>query len=431
MARSQVNGAYPVVLVTALLSLIHPFYSGKHELSYPLLRMFRVDIFWFLAKALCSFYALLDLPLICLFMAQQSVGLMPCLSDRMRLALCYQTIAVHYGHWQAADGVYNEWNNKIPPASWLYEELTYNSIVGLLWRMENLLAELYINNVFHKACPKTCKEKYVLASLATLKQLHQKLNDIAYSTAFCQSITQEKFQENMQIVRHLHEYYTLTIRKIENESLGESDNEILMSIGRELSKGTEFNISRHLTPFLQILPYNLCHKFFWGKLVERITSTTFRTLQSFSLLDNPKTYADRLFSLIVSMLYHDPSRSFSHVIQTTLTAYLKSTAGRHYRIPLIRKLLQVYQNPLAHQLNPEPDEPIPHFSLPQEKVNAVNMTLKDIQDFSFTVQDARNNFANIELCPDEKFIMYMKKRDILMSAWIDLGLDGIRFADCL
>jgi hypothetical protein len=85
----------------------------------------------------------------------------------------------------------------------------------------------------------------------------------------------------------------------------------------------------------------------------------------------------------------------------------------------------------VHQLNAEPNEQDPHSSAPLDKVNAVNMTLRDIENFSFTARDARNDFATIELCPDEKFIMYMKQRDILMPAWIDLGFDGVRFADCL
>lgn len=69
--------------------------------------------------------------------------------------------------------------------------------------------------------------------------------------------------------------------------------------------------------------------------------------------------------------------------------------------------------------------------MPPEEVSAIGMTLKDIEAFSITARDARNDFANQDFSNDEKFIMYMKHRDPLMAAWIDLGLDGLRFADCL
>jgi len=430
MARSQVNGSYPVVLVAALLSLVHPFYSGKHELGYPSLRKFRIDIFWFMSRAFCTFYAQLDLPLVCLFMARQNIGPLPCLSERMRYALCYQNIAIHYGHWKAADSCYDEWHDKVPLVSWLYEEFFYSAIVGLLWRMENLLIEMYINGILHRECKATCLQRHFNAPLSTLKQLNQNLFNITIRATEPKD-AKENFLKNILIVCHLHMYYNITIEKIESEDKDESRfDERLQKIEKELSASTEFCSSRHFAPFVQILPCNLSHNFFWKRLIEKNTIHTYGMLQSFSLLDVPKTYADRLFSLVVSMLYHNRFDSFPHVIEATLTAYLKSTAGRHYRIPLLHKLLQVYKAPLLHQLHIT-NNPDPHSILPPSMVSAIGMTLTDIEAFSFTARDARNDFANIELSQDEKFIMYMKQRDPLMPAWIDLGLDCIRFSDCL
>jgi len=59
------------------------------------------------------------------------------------------------------------------------------------------------------------------------------------------------------------------------------------------------------------------------------------------------------------------------------------------------------------------------------------MTLKEIEAFSVTGRDVRNDFAHVNLSQDEQIILYMKNRDPLMPAWIETGLDAMRFADCL
>ena len=59
------------------------------------------------------------------------------------------------------------------------------------------------------------------------------------------------------------------------------------------------------------------------------------------------------------------------------------------------------------------------------------MTLKDIQAFSETLRDALNDFEQVDLSNDDKFCLYLKRRDPLMPAWIDLGLESLRFSDCL
>jgi len=430
MVRSQVNQSYPVVLVAALFSLVHPFYSGKHELDYPSLRLFRVDIFWFLSRALCSFYAQLDLPLVCFFMAQQSMGSVPCLSERLRCALCFQTIAIHYGHWQAAAETFEEWHSQVPAASWLFEELVYQHIVGLFWQIENLLVEIYINIILHRKCKKICNEKQLSEPISKLRLLNYKARSVTYEV-MCTNTSLPSFLDNMDIVQCLCEYFSVTADKIQNQNNQVMYDDILKNVWQKLQKNTEFNTSRHLTPFMKMLPYFVNSSFFWDKLIETNTVTIKRMLQSFSLLEMPKTYADRLFSLVSCMLHHHYGNSFAHVIQATLDAYLKSTAGRHYRIPLLRKLLQVYSNPNSHQLTIEPNKTNPHSNLSASESSAIHMTLRDIEAFSVTATDARNDFENVDVSNDEKLIMYMKKRDPLMPAWIDTGLDAIRFADCL
>jgi hypothetical protein len=432
MVRSQVNGSYPVVLVAALLSLIHPFYSGKSDSSYPSLRMFRVDIFWFLSRALCLFYAQLDLPLVCFFMAQQSMGPFPLLSDRMRLALCYQAIAVNYGHWFAAVKVYDEWCSKVPSSSWLYEELVFNHIVGLFWRMENLLVEMYINKILHQACSKECWQKHIQSHTWRLKAIKMKLLGAVYRT-ICQHAPQQKFRQNMDIVLYLCEVYEITIEKILHNNRGSHFDYKLKKIWEKLQNNTDFNTSRHLTPFIRSLPYYPASQYFWDNLIQNHVDNHKRLLQSFSLMDTPKTYADRLFSLVVNMLYHyNHDQPYFSVIQATLQAYQKSTAGRHYRIPLLRRLLQVNKDPVTHQLKASNNQAEHvHAGLTPAEISAVDMTQREIEAFAITARDSRNDFEHKDLSNDEKFIMYLKQRDPLMPAWIDMGLDCLRFTDCL
>jgi len=431
MVRSQVNQSYPVVLVTALFSLVHPFYSGKHELDYPSLRLFRVDIFWFLSRALCSFYAQLDLPLVCFFMAQQSMGSVPCLSERLRCALCFQTIAIHYGHWQAAADTFEEWHNKVPAASWLFEELVYQHIVGLFWQIENLLVEIYINSILHQQCDASCRQQFVKSQLLELSTLREKVIQ-AVSCCYSKFSATKEFRKNILNAVFVCEIYELTFLKIEYNCQESELKRALRIIWELMQKNTEFTTSRHLMPFLKIIPFDVESEFFWEQLIHAHMDTQKNTLQTFSFLDCPKNYADRLFSLVVSMLYHNHSGSFTHVIHATLEAYQKSTAGRHYRIPLLQKLLQVCRNPATHHLKREEDNKTdPHSTVPPAEVSAINMTLKEIEAFSVTGRDVRNDFADVNLSQDEQIILYMKNRDPLMPAWIETGLDAMRFADCL
>ena len=48
----------------------------------------------------------------------------------MRYAVMYQNVVINYGHWEAAQKVFSTWFYRVPPASWLFEELVFNHIVG-------------------------------------------------------------------------------------------------------------------------------------------------------------------------------------------------------------------------------------------------------------------------------------------------------------
>ena len=430
MVRNQVNGAYPVVLITALFSLLHPFYSSKNQSDAPLLRRFRIDIFWFLSRALCSFYAQLDLPLACLHLARSSLGRFPCLSDRMREALLFQNMAVQYGHWEAAQQVFEEWLYQVPPASWLFEELVLVHMTGLFWQIENLLVEYYITEIFHEKCAGLCHKKYLSPCYARAIELNFQISKLATKLIADKTI-QMRFFNSLQIVTYLCSYYDLTLntRLFFKSSRVYFDRD-LRYIWQRLENCQQSHTSRHLLPFIKMLPYYVGSQYYWDKHIDSHLIFLKKSMQSFSLVEHPKPHADWLFSLLTCMLYHNRHDPFPHIIQATLEAYLKSTAERHYRIPLLQKLQKVYSNPTAYQIETE-DQDGQRFHPDFQDTSAIGMTLKDIQAFSVTLRDALNDFEQVDLSNDDKFCLYLKRRDPLMPAWIDFGLESLRFSDCL
>lgn len=430
MARSQTNGNYAVVLITALFSLLHPFYSAKSEPDAPFLRTFRIDIFWFLSNALCSFYALLDLPLACLKKAQTHLGSFPCLSEQMRYALMFQKISVSYGHWRSAQLVFDQWFYRVPPVSWLFEELVLNHIVGLFWQMENSLVEMYVTNIFHKKCKNTCWKEFMKLPYIKLRHIKLKINSIVYGCMSDKTISQQ-FSNNLQIAAYLNCYFDITLKKLDWDKPTAAYDQELKKIWQKLSQKFVGQTSRHLTPFMHVLPYFIGSQYYWDHTIESHFDTLKKLNQTFSCTEHSKQYADQLFSLVTCMLYHNRFDSFFHIIQATLETYRKSTAKRHYRIPLLERLLQVYRHQEEHQLKIEPTGSDVIHSVPVDDLTAVDMTNTAIRNYSAAMSDAYNDFKNVDMSNDDKFCLYLRQRDPLMPAWINFGLEILRFADCL
>ena len=430
MVRSKTNGCAQVTLITALLSLLEPFYSTKNPTSaddvkhFIFLRQFRIDIFWFMSCALSSFYAKLDLVLACLKMARQSIGPLPGLSDRMRYALMFQNMAVEYGHWRPAQLVFFNWFNQVPCVSWLYEELVLVHIKGVFWQMENLLMEIYITRIFHERCGKSCWDEHIKMPLLKLRNLKKGVSSIAYS-CLAQRTIQSLFHYNLKSALRICKYFSFALDKLEY-TVTSSFGEELKLLGLELQRDLDMWTSRHLVFFMNVLPYYVDSQSSWENLMSMSLTIGKQTLQGFSLAEMPRQYADQLFSLVVSMLAHNKVAPFTHVIKATIEAYEKCTAYRHYRLPLLKKLLEVYSNPEHYKLS------LPSYAIvPQENINVIGMTHRDIRQFSMTLRDGLDDFENIDLSNDEKFCLYLRNRDEFMPVWINFGFDTLRFADCL
>ena len=441
MVRSKINGCPQITFMLALLSLLDSFYSTKTPTSqddvkhFIFLRQFRIDIFWFMSCALSSFYAKLDLVVACLKMARNSMSPLPNLSDHMRYALMFQNMAVEYGHWRASQLVFFNWFNQVPSCSWLYEEFVFIYIKGVFWQMENKLMEIYITQMYHKQCDKSCWDEHIKLPLLKLKNMKKGICSIAYS-CLAQRTIQTMFHYNLKTALRICKYFSFAIKKLEDNMYNVNRNfdKDLKLLGLEMQRDLDMYTSRHFVFFMNALPYYVASQQSWENLMFMALNVGKRTLQGFSLAEAPRYYADQLFSLVVSMLAHNKVAPFTHIIKATLEAYEQCTAHRHYRIPLLNKLLQVYSNPERYKLIPQSrqaeDEDI-HPQVPIEDKSAIGMTHQDIRQFSMTLQDGLDDFNNIDLSNDDKFCLYMKTRDELMPVWINFGLDTLRFADCL
>ena len=441
MTRSKINGCPQVTLMLALLSLLDPFVSTKHPTSpdnvkqFIFLRQFRIDIFWFMSCALGTFYAKLDLVLACLKMARNCMDPLPGLSDRMRYALMFQNMTVEYGHWRASQLVFLNWFNQVPSCSWLYEEFVFVHIKGIFWQMENKLMEIYITQMYHEKCGKPCYDEHIRLPLLKLKNLKNSISSIAYECLAKRTI-QSMFHYNLKTALRICKYFSFAIKKLEYNVYNVIRNfdEELKLLGLEMQRDLDMYTSRHFFFFMNALPYYVASQTSWENLMSMALNVGKRTLQGFSLAEAPRQYADQLFSLVVSMLAHNKVAPFTHIIKATLEAYEQCTAHRHYRIPLLKRLLKVYSNPKLYQLSPQPcqaENDDIHPQVSKEDSSAIGMTHQDIKLFSMTLQDGLEDFKNIDLSNDEKFCMYLKNRDELMPLWINFGFDTLRFADCL
>ena len=438
MVRSKTNGCPQVTLMAALLSLLEPFYSTKHPIlpehvqHFIFLRQYRIDIFWFMSCALGTFYAKLDLVLACLKMARNSMGPLPSLSDRMRYALMFQNMAVEYGHWRPAQLVFFNWFKQVPTASWLYEELVLVHIKGVFWQMENLLMEIYITQMFHDKCGKSCWDEHIKMPLLKLRNLKKGVSSIAYS-CLSQRTIQSLFHYNLKSALRIGKYFSFVLDKLEY-TVTASFSEDLKLLGLELQRDLDMWTSRHCVFFMNVLPFYINSATSWENLMSMSLGVGKQTLQGFSLAEIPRHYADQLFSLVVSMLAHNKVAPFNHVIKATIEAYEKCTAHRHYRLPLLKRLLEVYSHQERYRLHPQPCQAESndiHPNVPTEEKSVIGITHQDIRLFSMTLRDGLDDFENIDLSNDEKFCLYLKNRDEFMPVWINFGLDTLRFAECV
>jgi hypothetical protein len=202
--------------------------------------------------------------------------------------------------------------------------------------------------------------------------------------------------------------------------------------------------SWHLEPFINILPSSVASLWHWNNLIQNNNTWTKANCQGFSLMDKPRTYADAMFTLLVSFIILSPAQPTDDLVmkmtETTLDAYRASTAGRHHRVGLLTRLLKVLTNCDSQRLYTDrypdysvfaPPGPINghHPRANREALTAEETLDREIRDYTeFSMHHCLSDFEQKNLSNPEMFCKYIRERESLTPVWIDAGLRVFRFA---
>ena len=452
MAQSYFQRTPQLTVVAGFMALTHPFYSAERivldepEVA-PVIRSLRVDIFWFLARGLSLLHASLDLPLACLEKAKNEVlnrgPQPPCVSEQARLALMTLEIHVRYGHYTRAREIFWNWFGRFPSPGWLFEELVMIHTAGVLSSVQDKLVEIYLTEGFHFACSRDlpCWEDFVKPMAHAVKNKILPLQSILHCCLSNLSL-REDFRDDCKNALQICSLYTTTVAKILSRHRF-NPAVALQLVHSQIQWGLHSQSSVHLKPFEKPLPSHIEGRQLWIDLVERDYLKLMRLiLQNSSCSANSsRMFADSLFTLLVSLLFLQSRYDTKEVIWETLMAYEKSTAGRHYRIPLLTQLLRLKTSPKEMELNapawiPELDgidskikgDSVVHPEAARSQLTADDLTASATRKTAeTTMQDCLEDFKCQDLSSDEKFCSYLRKKDEMMPAWIDFGLKCFRF----
>lgn len=459
IAKCHYNGGAQRSLVLAMMALIEPFYMGKHSNSQTMMGRYvcqrlRSDIYWFLGLALTTFYAKLDLPLACFAMAKQSVmnhcRIGP--ADTYRLALMYQSILVHYGHWHGAQAVFNQWFRLIPDSSWMFEELVLVHVKGIFSQVDDLLIECAITRAYHTSCTNTCHNKHIREpvhkSIEKINELKQRIHECLAKTHVTSN-----FQCSLQLILNACDVYQITCKKVMNQCLPDAEAEKLSVLYLNIQQDIFFSTSWHIMPFVSQIPYRITFDGYWENLFKRVFEDEKFRWQERTGLKASRRYAEYAFSVAAFIVHHKDLhlgelKLINRALQEALDAYNMCTTDRHYRIPLLQRMIVVASNPKAYVVSePHPSKPDRHKSgLSEQDITAIGMTTKAIQQFAAdTAADALGMLNNDDLLSseaiskaapaytqkDDQFLHYLRQRDEMMPVWISAGLESLRLSPVL
>lgn len=428
MARCHHNNAPHLVFYMCLLALTEPFYCPKYNpntTAYNQRRLqFKFDVFLFFATALSSLNAKLDLPLACLLKAKRMVssGVESLLSDEMRYAVAYQTILVDYGHWHHATTLFHHWYAKIPCSSQLFRDLILVHIKGVFFQIENVLAELWITKIYHTHCTKRCYEEYIETTTKNIGKRIDEAKAIAHACLSLPDLYQIDFNSELELILDVCNIYHLSLEQTHFRSDAPYQfSDRLGNLWQKMQWQCPRQTVRHLQPFVQQLPFSTTSAYFWNLNMDQIM-IEFRERQSkVTHVVTSRVLADCLFSTSLCMLYHSSLNDKTITAFTeALEEYERFTMGRHYRIPLIRLLLQVLKESHVFAL-PQDLFSCLHPKIPAREKNAIGMTLETVFQFASSLEDVVNHGHETSSLNNESFIDFLKRNDKHMTYWIMMG----------
>ena len=448
-------GSHKVAVTAAFLILTHPFYSldrirlEEPELA-PRFRDYRVDIYRVLSKSLAWLHASLDLPLAVLHLAKLHVHATqpPCLSELARLALIELEIHVRYGHYVRAGELFWSWFGCLPSSSRLFEEMVTLYCFGVFSSVQEQLMEALLTEGAHRDCNFTtgCWELYVKPIAQAAGNKIFRLRCLLHRCESDVTVT-DKFRRVLEQAQIICSFFNLCVLKISSRH-----RELFvleLKVWQERCTWSRW-AGPELATFTYPVPRDVTDRDGWRCLVEYVRDYENRSFGEISSTgDYKRNNADFLFSLLLGLLLHQFNGfTYKHLIRECLETYKKSTVGRHHRIPLLEKLVDLHEGGdklvvKPHKYLNEEEREVArkvaeargdkyryptHPTAKKEEVSYGELTVSAIRAFSIsTMQDCLEDFERQDFSSADQFCRYLRERDDAAPAWIEFGLKCFRF----
>jgi len=362
----------------------------------------------------------------CLWKAKQKLGQSFLLSDKIRYAVAYQSILVDYGQWQSAKTLFVQWYSQIPSCSRLFRELVLVHVKGIFYQIEDLSAEVFITRIYHSNCSRRCYKEFIDPSVAIIGDLINHVKNIAHQCLAISNI-QYEFESELELIVDVCTIYSLTIKQMDYDArdiYAWADR--LTHLWQKMQWESPGHTVRHLKPFVKQLPYASNASYYWTLNIDTINVECRERLSKSTHVVTSRLLADCLFSIGLCMMHHSSYDEINiRVLNESLEEYERCTNRRHYRIPLLKRLVDVLKESHAYSLTMDLFSSI-HPKVPENEKTAIGISKEAIHQFCSTLDDGTANFdANTN---DELFISYLKQKDNLIPVWMFVGQQTFQFA---
>jgi hypothetical protein len=413
-----------------MLALTQPYYAPEYNLLsafHKRRQQFRFDVFVFLSMALSSLHANLDLPMACLWKAKESLGQRWLLSDQIRYAVAYQSILVDYGQWSNANTLFQHWYSCIPASSRLFRELVLVHVKGVFYQIEDLSAEIWITRINHNKCTNLCFERYITPSLALIEEKIQNVKNIAHVCLAIYDVGCD-FESELELILDVCTIYSLTLKQMTFDAiLVSAQSDQLATLWQHMQWHSPGHTVHHLKPFVNQLPYSTNGSYYWKLQIDQTLIELRQRLSESTHVVTSRILADCFFSIGGCMVWHAFEDELNICALTeSLQEYERCTHHRHYRISLLKRLINVIKEPRDYHLPEEVG--CRHRKVPLRDKTFIGFSKDTIHQFCSTLDDATSNFATLNATNDETFISYLKQKDQNMPMWISVGQQAFQFA---